>query len=543
MTDSPLARRSFLLATALIAGTGALAACGSGGGSGSSPAPAGTTGAPKTADLLRVALPSSLSTLDVSKEAGIMNYVVALLCQEALVAVGEDGGLQPSLAASWERKDARTYVYQLRQGVTFADGAALTAADVVASLNLHAAKGSTSAFAYAYAGVESIEATAPAEVTITLKQPDASFAWTPSPGTLLVTSEKFLKDTGADLGTPTGKILGTGPYKVTEFAPDSHVTLERNDAWWGGEAPYRQIRIDFIPEESTRLLAMRGGQVDVALNVPAEQIDQWKAVSGVQVMTAADRSLVTLAFNTAKKPWDDVHVRRAVGHAVDRAGIVKSILRGHGAVATTIPDPVQWGGVLGEAEVKALYASIPQVEFDLAKAKAELAQSASPQGFGDTVTYPNSGPQIGRALLTLAQNLKTIGITLEVKEVPLEQWIAELGAHSAGIYAGWYFATTGDPSEYVNQLLDGGATGKNGTNIAEYANAEVTKLLADAKASTDDAERGKLLGQALLKSAADLPYQPLWWGEAATAFGPSVTATGFGPYFFVGPWAAKVAPR
>ncbi|GAA3407598.1 ABC transporter substrate-binding protein [Streptosporangium vulgare] len=542
LPDAALTRRSLLRSIAVVSGLAALpglvAACGS-----SEPAAGGPAGAAKSLDVLRVALPSSLGSLDVSKEAGIMNYVVALLCQEALVGVGRDGGLQPSLAESWTRKNATTYVYAIRQGVTFSDGTPLTADDVVASLDLHARKGSTSAFAYAYANVKKIDASGPAEVTITLKQPDASFAWTPSPGTLLVTSRKFIEGSGDGIGTPTAKILGTGAYRVTEFAPDSHVTLERNDAWWGGEAPYRRIRIDFVPEESTRLLAMRGGSVDVALNVPAEQIDQWKGLPGVEVKTASDRSLVTLAFNTAKKPWDDVHVRRAVAHAVDREGILRSVLRGHGTVATTLTDPAQWGGVLDETQVKSLYASIPQYGFDLARARAELAASSVPGGFADVLTYPNSGPQLGRAALTLAENLKGLGITLEVKEVPLEQWIAELGKHDSGVYLGWYFATTGDPAEYVQQLLNGAATGVNGTNIAEYANAEVTGLLDEAKTGTDDTARGRLLGEALVKAAGDVPYQPLWWGEAATAFGPGVGTGEFGPYFFVGPWATEITAR
>ncbi|NUP80687.1 MAG: ABC transporter substrate-binding protein [Nonomuraea sp.] len=536
MADLPVSRRSVLrsaaFAGALAVLPGLLSACGS-----SEP------GKASAKDVLRVALPSSIASLDAAKEAGIMNYVVALLVQESLVGVGQDGSLQPALAESWTRKDPTTYVYKLRQGVTFSDGGPVTAADVVASLDLHAKKGSTTAFAYAYANVAEIAATGDAEVTITLKSPDASFAWVPTPGTLLVTSEKFIQATGERIGTPEGKLLGTGPYKVAEFAPDSHVTLERNDAYWGGKPAFRQIRIDFIPEESTRLLAMRGDSVDVALNVPAEQIDQWKAVPGAQVLTAADRSLVTLAFDTSRKPWDDVRVRRAVAHAVDREGIVRSVLRGHGRVAATIPDPAQWGGVLDQAQVDSLYATIPQYGFDLAKAKAELALSATPQGFSDTLTYPSSGPQLGRAALTLAENLKGIGITLEVKEVPLEQWIADLGKHGSGIYLGWYFATTGDPAEYVQQLLHGSATGENGTNIAEYDNDDVTALLDRAKSGTDDAERGKLLGEALVKAAADVPYQPLWWGEAATAFGKGVTAEGFGPYFFVGPWATKVAAR
>jgi peptide/nickel transport system substrate-binding protein len=188
-----------------------------------------------------------------------------------------------------------------------------------------------------------------------------------------------------------------------------------------------------------------------------------------------------------------------------------------------------------------LYASIPQVEFDLDAAASLLADSSTPDGFSATLTYPNSGPLIGRALLTLAENLKGIGIDLEVQEVTLEQWIADLGKH-AGIALGWYFPGTGDPAEYVQLLLNGAYVAAGGTNLAEYRNDEVTALLDQEVAETDPAGRGDLLGQALVKAAADVAYQPLWWGKTATAFGPGLQTEGFGPYFFLGPWAQHVKP-
>ncbi|MDX6739427.1 ABC transporter substrate-binding protein [Actinocorallia sp. A-T 12471] len=533
-----VSRRSFLRAVAVAGGVatlpGLLTAC----GSPDAPEAAKNGG---SLDELRVALPSSLSSLDASKEAGIMNYVVALLCQEALVGVGPDGELVPALAESWKSDDAKTFVYQLRKDVKFSDGTPVTAADIVASLEYNTKKGSTSAFAYAYGGVKSVKATGEHEVTIALDQIDSSFAWTVSPGTLLVTSEKFLAN-GDKIGTPDVKILGTGPYKVTEFAPDSHVTLERNDAWWGGKAAIAKIRFEFIAEDSTRLLAMRQGEVDVALNVPLEQLSQWEALDGVEVKTTTDRSLVTLAFNTAVKPFDDPHVRKAIAHSIDRKGVVDSILGGHAEVATTLPSSSQWAG-LPAAEVAAMYAEIPQADFDLAKAKAELAASSVPKGFKATLTYPNSGSQLGKAALTLAENLKGLGIDLTVKEITLEAWIAELTERKAGLIYGWYFATTGDPAEFTQQLLNGANAAPGGTNIASYANAKVTSLLDQAKATTEDKARTDLIGQALKLAAEDLPYQPLWWGQSATAFGPKVTAKGYGPYFFISPWAAEVAPK
>lgn len=538
-SSAAFSRRSLLKALAVAGGVMAaptlLSACSS-----QETAPNGPGGAPL--DKITVALPSSVSTLDVGREAGIVNYVVALLAQESLLAVDAGGKLVPALAESWETPDAQTYVLKLRAGVTFSDGTPLTADDVLASIDLHAGKGSTSALAYAYAGVKSVKKTADDEITIALSAPNSAFAWVLSPGTLQITSKAFIDEHGDKIGTPDVMVLGTGPYRVTEFVPDSHVALEANPDWWGGDVEVGTVRLDFITDEGTRQLALRDGAVDVAMQVPLEQVDEWAALDGVEIETATDNSLVTLAFNTQVAPWNDKNVRAAVAHAVDRQGIVASILGGHGEVALAIPSTEQWGGLLSDAEVDELYSRIPQYDFDLERAKELLADSSAAGGFSAEVSYPNSGPQVGRALLTLAENLKGLGIDLSVKEVTLEQWIADLGKH-AGIAVGWYFPTTGDPSEYTQLLLNQTYAAEGGTNLAEYRNAQVSELLDQEIGSTDPAERGRLLGEALVNAAADVPYQPLWWGQAATAFGPEVTTSSYGPYFYIGPWATKIRPR
>lgn len=498
----------------------------------------GTTGG-GALDSLTVALPSTISSLDVTREAGIVNYVVALLALEGLAGIGADGALTPALATEWSQPDPLTYVYKLRSDVTFSDGSPMTADDVIASIEVNNAKGSTSALAYAYAPVKSVKATADDEITFTLSAPTSGFAWVPSAGTLQISSRAFLEKNGDQVGTPQALVLGTGPYVVTEFEPDSHVILERNEHWWGGEVEVASVRLDFVTDESTRQLAMRDGSVDMALQVPANQLDDWRSIDGVTIETATDNSLVTLAFNTTVAPWSDLKVRTAVAHCIDRQSVVDSVLRGNAEVALTIPTQAQWGGLLSDDQVSELYASIPQVDFDLDAAAALLAESSVPDGFSATVTYPNSGPLIGRALLTLADNLQGLGIDLKVKEVTLEQWIADLGKH-AGIAVGWYFPATGDPAEYIQLLLNGGYAVDGGTNLAVYRNDEVTALLDQEVAETDPATRGDLLGQALVKAAADVPYQPLWWGEAATALGAGIAVQDFGPYFFLGPWAENV---
>ena len=538
-----LPRRSIRKAAVVVAGLVAvpalLAGCSSDDGTDGEPSGDATE---QSLDSLTVALPSSVSTLDVSREAGIVNYVIALLAQESLLAIDADGQLVPALAESWDAPDAQTYVLTLREGVTFSDGTEMTVDDVIASINLHAGEGSTSALAYAYAGVESVEQTGDREITIKLTEPNAAFPWILSPGTLQITSEEFIAENEGEIGTPETLILGTGPYQVTEFVADSHVALEPNDEWWGGEPKVDNVRLDFITDEGTRQLALRDGSVDMAMNVPLTQLDEWAALDGVEVETATDNSLVTLAFNTTEAPFDDPNVRAAVSHAIDREGIVQSLLGGYGEVATTIPSTEQWGGLLEEDEVEDLYGDIIQYDFDLDRAKELLADSDSPDGFSTEVTYPNSGPQIGRALLTLADNLEELNIDLEVKEVTLEEWIAELGDH-APMSVGWYFPATGDPSEYAQLLLHSNYAETGGTNLAEYDNPEVDGLLDQEIQTTDPAERGRLLGEALVAAAEDVPYQPLWWGQAATAFGEGVGTDEYGPYFYIGPWVERVSAR
>lgn len=536
-------RRTAMLLAGFLAVPLLLAGCSN--DSGKTPGD-GATDAPTSAaagiEGLTVALPSSVSSLDVSREAGIVNYVIALLAQESLLAIDADGQLVPGLAESWDAPDASTYVLEIRGGVKFSDGTDLTVEDVIASINLHAEEGSTSALSYAYAGVESVEKTGDSQITIKLVEPNAAFPWILSPGTLQITSDEFIAANKDTIGTPETLILGTGPYQVTEFVPDSHVALEPNTNWWGGEPSVGKVRLDFIADEGTRQLALRDGSVNMAMNVPLQQLDEWAALEGVKVETATDNSLVTLAFNTQVAPFDDKNVRAAVAHAIDREGIAKSLLGGHGEVATTIPSPEQWGGLLDEGATTSLYSSITQYDFDLDKARELLADSGHAAGFSTQVTYPNSGPQIGRALLTLADNLKQLNVDLQVKEVTLEQWIAELGDH-APMSVGWYFPTTGDPSEYVQLLLHSNYAAKGGTNLAEYANPEVDALLDQEIQATDPAQRGELIGKALVAAAEDAPYQPLWWGQAATAFGEGVGTDQFGPYFYIGPWVEALSPR
>ncbi|MCQ4213410.1 ABC transporter substrate-binding protein [Streptomyces longispororuber] len=519
----------------LLAGSGLLAACApkpaDDGDGGSSAA----RGADAVIDRLTLALPSSISTLDVGRESGVLNYVVATLAQEALLSVSPTGELGPGLATRWKQPDTTTYVFTLRRGVTFSDGTAFTADDVVATVEEIRDPDNGNALSYAYAGVQSVKATGDHEVTITLKQPDASFLWNASPGGMLISSRKFLTRNRGRIGTARTLLLGTGPYRITEFAADDHVLLERNPKWWGDKPALQKLTLSFVPDSGTRLVAMKSHEIDGALGLATDEAASWK--SAADVTYTGDRSVVSLAFDTSKAPWNDPHVRRAVAHAADRDGMVDGILRKKAQTAAALPSRDMWGDLLSAAEVDKGYAAIPDVPFDLDKARAELARSSAKDGFAAELHYPNSGPQLGKAALALAASLKKIGIELKVKEITLEQWVAELGSGKQPLQFLWYFPVTGDPAELLDPYLNAASTA---TNIAHYDNADVNSALDRAKKATDKDERAALLMKAVQAAGTDLPYLPLWWAQTASALSDTYVLLEPGPFALIGPWATRV---
>lgn len=546
MTSEPggnLSRRRLLRLTGagmgVLAASGVLAACApppaKGEGDGASGSGTGAQGADVPIDTLTLALPSSLSSLDVGRESGVLNYLVAVLAQESLLSVDPTGKLGPGLASSWKQPDARTYVYTLRRGVTFTDGAPFTADDVVASIEAIRDPANGSALGYAYAGVESVKSTGDHEVTIRLKSPDAMFAWTTTAGGLLLSSRAFLARNKGRVGTAKTLLLGTGPYRITEFAADDHVLLERNDAWWGEKPAVRKLKLSFVPDAGTRLVAMKSGAVDGALGLASDEARGWE--SSARVTYTGDRSVVSLAFDTAQAPFDDVHVRRAIAHATDREGMVKGILHGRAEVADALPSREMWGDLMPVSEVRSGYGAIPALPFDLDAARAELDKSSAKGGFTAELHYPNSGPQLGKAALALAASLKKTGITLNVKEITLEQWVAELGSGKQPLQFLWYFPVTGDPAELADPYLNAAATA---TDIAHYDNATVNTALDTAKSATDKTVRARELMKAVQTAGAELPYLPLWWAQTASAFSEEFVLLDQGPFAFIGPWATRI---
>ena len=465
--------------------------------------------------------------------------VIMSLVQEGPLLFGDDLSMVPGPAESWEYEDPTTLVYTLRDDVTFSDGTPLTADDVVATVEYHLDPANASQLAAFYEPVESIEATAPNEVTITLTEPNVQFQYWAAHMAGFLFPQEQLADT-QNLGSPEEFPVGTGPYEIVEFAPAERVVLEARDDYWGGTPPVQRINFVAIPDAQTRLLAMRNGDIDGTFAVPITNIEQWRALDNATIYTAPSLGTFILTVDHEAAPFDDVHVRRAIAHSIDREGLVNAILKGNGAPLDALNPPGMWSGVLTPEEVAEFYGSIPSYEFDMEKAAEELAQSAYPDGFAFTAPVSSALPDLINSLQSLAQNLSQLGIDMTVQEVDPNQWLATYFRHEdLGMQTMNYYPDYSDPAAYPYLFFHSDNARPEGMNASNYTNPEVDALIDEANQTTDRAARAEALKEMFRIANEDVAVIPLFTPYNAMALRNEYVMPGYNAFWYNIPWAMR----
>lgn len=502
------ALKQLTAAGVLLSSPAALASCG------------GSSAPPKAnVDQLNWAL-TVVRTLDSPRASfDADSQTASTLALEPLLTYDDNLKLVGALAQSWKAADRLTYVYQLRPGVKFWDGSPVTPEDVAFSVSRHLDPKLGSSLNSYMGAVKSVTVTGKSEITVKLGHPDPFWKYIPT--FTVVVPKQLAQRAGKDFGAPGPHlaIMGTGPYKPTAFSADDKVTYVRNDAYWGAKPTFKRIAISIIPDPNTRQLAMRSGSIDGTLNISPATANSWKRISGISVNSAPGLAVSFFSFDLSQKPWDDIHVRRAVAHAVDRQGLVKSLLHGLAEPASSIVPRQMWFGLVPPARVASIYQGLPSYAFDLAMAKRELSQSSVPGGFSASVSVRTSRPDLVQAAVSLSNNLKTLGIDLKVNSQPLDQEIAEVTAHKD---LGFRLAAFGpdypDPGDYPAFMFPSADARPNAFNLANWKNKQVDSLLnAQAQAAEDPEKRAQAIAEIMKLAAVELPYLPLWWEDTVMA--------------------------
>jgi peptide/nickel transport system substrate-binding protein len=221
--------------------------------------------------------------------------------------------------------------------------------------------------------------------------------------------------------------------------------------------------------------------------------------------------------------------------------LVSAVLKGQGEKGTTVNPPESWTPVMSPDDARAFDATLPQYEFDLEKAAAELAASSVPDGFEFTVQVPGGATLMLNPLLNLAENLGTIGVTLHVVEVDEATWADTYFGHEPGLgmQAMQYGADFVDPVNYPSLFLYGPQADVGGLNASNYVNDRVDELIDTAFGESDPATREAALKEMLQIAQEDVAVIPVYYLDTAMAIRSDLRLDGFNGFYYNIPWAIR----
>jgi peptide/nickel transport system substrate-binding protein len=417
---------------------------------------------------------------------------------DGLVQRDENFQLQPSLALSWENPTPLLWTFHLRPNVHFADGRQLTSMDVKWTLDSMLNHSVVSGKTGAYAKVASVEAPDPATVIMRLTSPDPALLWNLSDGAFGV----IPAGSGKSFSQAP---VGSGPFRLVSQQMDKEVVIERNPNTWHLAPNLQQVRFSVVPDAITRALELRKGSADIALSsLTPDMVHALAADPRLRVQTAPGTVLAYLAFNLRDPVLKDERVRQAIGYAINRPLIIQSLLGGYARPATSLLPPNHW----------AFDASIPQMQFDPAKARSVLDSAGyktGPDGNRFSLTMKTSTDEGTRQFAAvLQQELGAVGIDLHLRSFEFATFYADVVRGAFQLYSLRWIGGNEDPDIFRYAMASAQVPPK-GANRGHYANPALDKLLQDAVEAASQSERRQDYVGIQQILANDLPVINLWY--------------------------------
>ncbi|GAB4167150.1 MAG: ABC transporter substrate-binding protein [Thalassobaculales bacterium] len=451
------------------------------------PALAAAPAAPR-AQVLEVAVDASPAGLDPHLITAFASaQIVFGPVYEGLTAVDAGLAVGPGLAAGWTvSPDGRTYSFTLRPGVTFHDGTAMEAADVVASFNRVLSKDIGSPLASRLAALENATARDARTVVLTLKEPSAPLLAALS--TIAIVPRGFEANKAGLQRQP----VGTGPFKFAEWQPNGFIRLARHDGYWQQGVPkLAGVKFNIVPESATRQVGLLGGQYHMLANIDAATALQLTGRPGVAVAQTLELSYTLIGMNTSKPPFDNPKVREAVNYALNREEIVQAALFGKGVAAGPLsPALKDWAVDTRE---------FPCYRSDPAKAQALLREAgvSAPLAVSLLVLPRQDIRDIAQVA---QQQLNKAGFKVELRNVELGQFVQDWRNSNFELFAS---ANAGavDPDDYFFRTFRSGGS----TNVFKYADTEIDQLLDLGRATVDKSRRQAIYQAAQKKLACTGP--------------------------------------
>jgi len=448
---------------------------------------------------------------DPAETQGIITpYMVLYALHDAMVKAMPGQPQAPCLAESWSAsEDGLIYDFVVRKGAKFHNNEPVTADDVKFSFErYHGA-----AHELMKENVAEIETPDPQHVRFKLKKPWPDFItfYSSASGSGWILPKKYVEQVGND-GFKNAPI-GAGPYKFVSFKPGVELVLEAFDGYWRKPPSVKRLVMKVIPDETTRLAALKSGEVDIAYSIRSELAEELRRTPNLTLKPVVLQAPNWLYFPEqwdAKSPWHDLRVRQAVNLAIDREGMSQALFLGYCKITDSII-PYTFD----------FYWQPPAAVYDLAKAKKLLAEAGYPNGFDAGYLYCDSS--YANMAEVSVDNLQQLGIRIKLQ--PIER---------AGFYASY-----GD-KKYTKGIIQGasGAFGNAATRLASFvvkggafaygSYSDIDELYPQQADELDQKKRAAILEKMQRLVYEKSIYAPIWQLGFLNGVGPRVGESAFG---------------
>lgn len=428
---------------------------------------------------------------------------------EPLYITDVKGALQPHLATGHTvSADGKTYTFALREGVKFSDGSAMTSADVAFSLLRN--RDNKGPLSFLNGVITGVTAPTPAQVVVSLKQPWAPLISDISAFSNAIVPNKLQGKTAAQFFAAP---IGTGPFVLTSWTKGGTVVLGRNEHYWQAGLPHlKSVELSILSDDNQLVQQLQGNQVDVIDSVPQANVQDIKGNSQLTLINAPQWSVDLLFFNEKVAKFADRHVRRAISHLVNQKQIAQAATFGTAQPADSFFPP----------SLQYYDGSIKVLGYDVAAAKAEMAQSKFAGGFTTELLIPASNQSWNQIAQILQEALKSVNITVKLRSIETAAYKAAFEKFDYEMMINNAINDISDPDEMASFQIDdvnGGST----SFWTGYHNPAAIALVGQAEAELDDAKRKALYAQIQQTVADDAPYVPLVYPPALKATSAKVT--------------------
>ncbi|WP_367273925.1 ABC transporter substrate-binding protein [Bosea sp. (in: a-proteobacteria)] len=409
----------------------------------------------------------------------VPEHLVGGLIYSNLVKLKQDMAPEPDLAESWSSNPELTeWTFKLRPGVRFHDGSPCTAKDVAASFEAMLNPKMASTARTALGALKEVVVVDDTTVVMKLGAPSADFPVAVAYTTARIIPEAIAK---GDYARLSREGIGTGPFKLVSFEPDRLVVVERNPNYFIPDQPYlARIEIRVYPDNAAETSALIAGDNDLMVTVSQSEFGRLSKTSGVTAIQKPSGRFLNVNMRCDQKPFDDVRVRKALSLAVDREALVGFIAHGLGQTGADTPlNPSYY-----------YYKQLPLKKADMAAAKKLLAEAGYPDGLDVTLVASENPGTRAQLAIAMREMARPAGFRINVQTMPHAAYLDQVWKKGS-FYVGSY-AAQATADQIFSQLY----TSDSAWNETRWNNADFDKLVAEARAVSDEGRRRELYARA-----------------------------------------------